>query len=132
MMPKAPLRHECLLFSNYLVGGAPSPLHASLYSHALAAHSVGESAPLRLARRRPLLLGLLDAGCGLIRRDDPLRRRLLILSAILEASPDHAEKFLPAPSRPLPLLMLVGWNGAAGLAKALAGVPLVLLAECLS
>lgn len=121
--------HECLLLSRYLLGVAPEPPQVDLYSRALATLAVGESPALAWARRFPFLIGLLDGGCGLVRRDDPLRRRLLILAAILEASPQHADRFLPAPSRLLPLILLAGCKGAAGVLKAIAGVPLVLLAE---
>lgn len=56
---------------------------------------VGDSAALRLARRRTGLLPLLDAGCALARPDDPLRRWVLLTAAVLETDPAHARRFLP-------------------------------------
>jgi len=57
--------------------------------------AVGDSAALRLARRSPRLLPLLDAGCAFARPDDPLRRWVLLTAAVLETDPAHARRFLP-------------------------------------
>lgn len=86
---------------------------------------VGDSAALRLARRHPRLLPLLDAGCALVRPDDPLRRWLLLAAAVLETDPAHARRFLPR-RRSLPsLAATIAWHGVRGALLAVAGCALL-------
>jgi hypothetical protein len=42
-------------------------------------------------------IGFVDAGLAVSRPDSVVRTRLLVLSAILEASPELADMFLPTP-----------------------------------
>ncbi len=69
---------------------------------------------LRTAVRLPWLAGPLDAACGVLQPAHPLRARMFIMAAVLEASPEGARDFLPA-SASRPALMVLT---AAGLAKA--------------
>jgi hypothetical protein len=56
---------------------------------------------MRFFQRHAWSLPWLDASLAIFRRDSPLRQRVLLMAAILEASPQHAEFFLrPPPSRP--------------------------------
>lgn len=53
-----------------------------------------DRAIVRMAVERPWTLGCLEAACALGRPDALLRRKLLIMAAILEAAPDRAEWFV--------------------------------------
>ena len=47
--------------------------------------------------RHPWLLGPADAGLAWVAPYSPLRHRILLMLAILEASPHHHRRFLAAP-----------------------------------
>jgi hypothetical protein len=95
------MNRECDALARHLVG-RPCPadvaerylravgeldLHLSPLEHALWRASCGF---------RPLL-SCLDAGVALWHRDGNIRRRLLVMFALLEASPANTDRFLFAP-----------------------------------
>jgi hypothetical protein len=96
------LELEARCFARYLLGreleGHPlEQAFVERYARALAAlaEEPGQADPvLEMARRAPWLLPFLDAGAALFARQTPLRRRLLIMTAILEASPDFVGHFM--------------------------------------
>ncbi len=62
---------------------------------------------VRVAVARPVLLACLEAAVALVQPDSLLRKKSLLMAAILEASPRYADEFLPRP---------IGWVGLAFLA----------------
>lgn len=105
--PDGAMAREASSLSRYLVGEEASPVLAARYAAAVARLCPAESAALRAARARPSRLPYLDAGCALLRPADPLRQRVLVMAAVLEASPDHVDRFLPRdPGRAVLLLQL--------------------------
>ena len=124
------LRDEAVRFGRYLVGAAPSEELAERYERAHA-HVLREpptradEAVLAFVRAHPWSLPLLDAGTALVRGAPLLRRKLLVMMAILEATPEHAERTLPVDAVPLPRLALrLGRAGAAAAWKLGAGAAL--------
>lgn len=117
-----------------LVGGEPPPPVVARY---VAAHRALIEAPrdpreialAAFAVRHPWSARPLDAACGLIRPQALLRRKLRLLAAVLEATPDFADAFLPpaAPPRALSLRLLLFAAGAVG--RAAAGLALYPLAS---
>ena len=90
---------EAAAFGRYLVGREPTAELRARYLEAcrvLFAETPPDGA-LWLARRSPWTIGPLDAAAALIRPESPLRKRLLTMAAVLEASPAHADEFLPRP-----------------------------------
>lgn len=125
-------RDEAAALCRYLIGEAPSPALAERYGQALSALFPGEapSPALSAALRSPAALALLDAATALRAPDDPLHKRLLLMTALLEASPDYAlDHFLPRAKSCLPLVLGLAWNGARAAAKALLGIPLLVWIE---
>lgn len=118
---------EARLFARYLVDGEGLGEHHERYHKAIGTLGIGEGRFVPLVRRRPFLLGIMDAGCGIVRPSDPLRQRLLVMAAVLEASPHGTEKFLSQPRFFRPLLLLCLAKGFLAGLKAVVGVPLVLL-----
>ena len=57
--------------------------------------------------RSPWTIGPLDAGLALADPDSAVRFRLCLMLAVLEASPAHCRRFLPAPW-PRPALIGLG------------------------
>ncbi|OGF23068.1 MAG: hypothetical protein A2V63_09400 [Candidatus Eisenbacteria bacterium RBG_19FT_COMBO_70_11] len=120
---------EAALLARYLVGETPRPQEAERYREAVRLRGV-ELARARdrrlwdLMMRRPAMIGVVDAGLALTDPHSPVRHRIYLMLAILEASPAHCRHFLPAPY-PRVRLAGVAWRGALAALRALAGIALV-------
>lgn len=130
MTDERALRREAITYSRYLIGAEPSTELITRYGHALAAR-LPESPDrvMRATLAMPVLLGPLDAGAALIRPHHQLRQRLLLLTAILEASPDHCRAFLPRDHTGWETLRLAITLAVALPLGALVGVPLFMLLD---
>ena len=115
----------------YLVGCAPGPTLAARYVRALDRLRIDiapdEERAWRLARRWPSLLRIVDGGLALVKPSASIRHRLHILLAILEASPDHCDAFLPRASGLGARLGVLGSAARAGAAGAVGTVLVRLL-----
>lgn len=124
------LLREARLFSRYLGGRAAPPDLLARYTDAIA--SLGLDAPagadarlLAWARAGRPFIGLLDAGCAVLRPRGNLRRRLLVMTAVLEASPDYADRFIPLGGSRLAQTATLALAGTIAAAKLALGWPLV-------
>jgi hypothetical protein len=124
------LRAEARLFGRYLVRVPPSDSSVERYvgavTRSIVRPSVEDLKLLAFARRHPASISLLDAGLALTRPSSALRGRLFLMFAILEATTDHHDRFLPVARSPahVPLLALTALRAAL---KGLAGAVLVRL-----
>lgn len=80
----------------------------------------------RFALARPWAIGPIDAAGAISRRAGVLRAKLLLMTAILETSPELADRFLPARESPAATLIALAWDGLRVVAAALIGLPIVL------
>jgi hypothetical protein len=80
----------------------------------------------RFALAHPWAIGLVDAGGMLGGRAPALRAKLLLMAAILEASPHFADRFLPRRESAAATVVALAALGARSILKLVAGVPLVL------
>ena len=62
----------------------------------------------------------IDSGLALFGRDSSIRRKIFIMLAILEASPDYCDYFLPRKRSPLYLFIVI-WAGIRASIKAAIG-----------
>lgn len=130
----ARLEVEARLFSRYLLGGDAAPELIERYIVASRSLLRGpwdprDAALLGFVHRHPWSVSLLDAACGLLRPTGLLRSKLLIMAAILEASPAHAAEFLPRASSTPSLLARLAALGAVAAGRAFAGLLLYLPAS---
>ena len=125
----AALELEARVFGRYLVGRVPPGELVDRYraaSTTLFGTLVGgpDAAIIAFARRHPWSVPFLDAGAAIVRPAGLLRSKILVMSAILEASPAFADEFLP---RNVPLaglaLRVVGL-GMWAVARAIVGAAL--------
>ena len=124
---------EAQVFGRYLVGERPPAELVARYRAAnetLFAEPVsGEDAAIvAFARRHPWSVGPLDAATGLFRPASALRNKILVMAAILEATPAFADEFLLPPVRPVALALRVTGLGLVAVARTLFGVALLPLA----
>lgn len=123
------LTTEGAVFGRYLTG-RPTPAEL-VERYAEAGRMLFETpipaadaAVLAFATRHPWSVAPLDAAAGLLRPGGTLRSRILVMAAILEASPAFADQFLPRNSGLVGLVLALGWSGARAVAQALVGIPL--------
>lgn len=97
----AALEAEGATLGRYLLGCPVAPESGRLYARAIQqGHAALDQAEVRLwarALRRPWLLACVDAALALVNPRGGIRRRLLLMLAVLEASPAHCDHFLPQP-----------------------------------
>lgn len=125
---------EAVLFSRYLLGQDPPPELADRYAaacaHLFPTHpSPADAAILAYALAHPRALPALDSAAALLRPGSLLRRKVLVMAAVLEATPAGAEHFLPR-ARTLSGLTSLLFRTAVSAAWNLAlGIPLLWLAQ---
>ncbi|MCE7974955.1 MAG: hypothetical protein DYG92_11640 [Leptolyngbya sp. PLA1] len=131
-MPDAPdqLIAEGRLLTRYVLGRTPPDDAASRYAAAVRARL--DSKPLHdpigaAAVRRPLMLPLLDAACGVVAPSSPLRARLLVAAAVTETLPQCAHEYLPRPMPRATLLLSLLAAGTTAALKLVVGLPLYFL-----
>jgi len=90
---------EAERIGRYLVGRPPSATLVARYARAIGVLGLDiardEQRAWRLTDRLPVLLRVVDGGLGLAKPNGSIRRRLHTMLAVLEASPDHCDAFLP-------------------------------------
>lgn len=119
------------MLSRYILGRDASPELLERYVGAHAHLDVGatdaEHAVLEFAVIHPWSLPCLDAAVALVRPQALLHRKALLMTAILETTPEHADAFLPRAAS-LPRLAWLGVRVAVSTAaQLLVGLPLLAL-----
>ncbi|CAN5265962.1 hypothetical protein BH09SUM1_BH09SUM1_15470 [soil metagenome] len=121
------LTRECRVFTRYLIGAWPRPEIVERYSRWNELRGgAGDNRFVQMAVRRPWMTALLDGGCGVIDRDNLLRKKLLALTAILETHPAYAGHFLPRDRSLIALFFILAKNGFCAALKSAVGSLLVL------
>jgi len=126
-MPVADLTHQANLFSRYLIKRDATPLAIEQYARAINTARVTDATDqklLKFVERHVWSIGLVDAGLVFIKPASEVRRRLYVLSALLEASPEYHADFLATKRSPLYLLVIV-YYGIRSALKAIVGIILV-------
>ena len=114
---------EAELFGRYLLGERPVQDAVTLYVRA-AATLFGQAAHdddpvLRFVLRHPWSLTMLESALALRDPEAPLRRRLLVMFAIIEVQPRYSDRFMAFDHRLIDVLRVairLGLNGMAALA----------------
>ena len=124
------LKREAAIFARYLVGRDIRSELASRYMQAEQCLPRKELHPLdqrlvEFAVARPWSLAPLDAACALLRPQSLLREKLIRLAAVLEASPEFADEFLPESRGLCRTLLRLVWIGTVGVAEFLIGAALL-------
>jgi NADH dehydrogenase len=95
------LEKECRTFAAYLLGASPGAYVREHYERAAYAHGLAfdgdftrfDRITLALARKAPLFARCADAYCALFHPRGALRRKLIVLAAILEHAAPTSEAF---------------------------------------
>ena len=120
------LRAEAMQFSRYLLGRPPEAAMVERYVEANRT-LFGEDTPqedralLGFCQRHPSCIGLLDGAAGWLQPDALLRKKILVMGAILEASPRFAPEFLRARTSTSGFVLGSGWWASRAATKLLIG-----------
>lgn len=124
---------EALVFGRYLLNGIePVDSAVVLYVQAMERLAIVPSSDeQRLLDRlllHPMLLPLVDAGLALANPRSVIRRKLFVLSAILETQPAHTAVYLPYEHSPVQHLKAIFSAVFAGLRAAFGFILVKLIA----
>jgi len=132
---KRALTEECRALTTYLVGTAPTAYIEEQYARAAHIHGLAfdedfscfDRVTVRLARSNRLTARSADAYCGLLHRRGVLRRKLIVLSAILEHVAPTNEAFDKVETRgaALTVLSLAAYGVVSGLSLLLGAAVLL-------
>jgi hypothetical protein len=125
MVERAELERECSTFSRYLCGAEAGEYVRSKY---VAAHEAGvvelasttrfEHEVARIAGRSPALARALDSYSRVFGNGNLLRRKLVLVLALLESKSPPAEEIdAPTPGSNLGMFARMAWLGAAFAAR---------------
>ena len=133
-MSGSALATEARIFSRYLVDRSVSEALVARYADAVRTllpepASAPDEAIVAFVLRHPWSVSLLDAACGLARPRARLREKVLVMAAVLEASPECADEFLPRSTPALALLAKLAAVGLLAAGRAAAGLLLLPLAS---
>lgn len=87
---------EALVFGSYLISQKLSPNTIQIYQKACSQLKLTQSnRVVDLCVRFPRLIGFLEAAIAILAPNHLLRKKLIVLSAIIETTPDHHQLYLP-------------------------------------
>lgn len=119
--------HEAEVITRYLIGGAPTREMAERYSRGVRTLGLTltpkEDQMLATAIRYPALLPYLDGGLTLADPTSGVRKRLRLMCAILETSPEHVRHFIPENDRMW--FFRVSFAGLRGIFHAVVGLLII-------
>ena len=121
--------HEAEVFARYLIHRQASPQAVQIYTDSLRSSqpNAADQKLLQFMIKHPRLIGLIDAGLVFHNPTSEARRRLYVMLAILEASPENSDLFLPKQRRPLYIFFVI-YAGVRAVIKAVLGLLLVKVA----
>lgn len=122
------LAHECRVFTQHLIGTAPTPYAIDVYAraHAASARFIGQSTLdavlVALARRHWLAARVVDGYARLLAPSGLLRRKLVLVLAILETSAPHYQRIdSPLAQGPAATMAALAVRGVLGVLGAAVG-----------
>lgn len=130
----SPLDDEARILSRYLIGRETDSRAAARYAAGCSRifasqEDPAEAAVVGFALRHPRTLPLLDAASGLLAPQSLLRRKLLLMLAVLEAAPEQASLFQARRRARAAVVMAVAGRGLWAVLKAVAGAMLLPIAR---
>jgi len=126
----AALAAECTLLTRYLIGQNPPQELVDRYAAAnrILLPDQAISGELGFVHRHPSSLPLIDAAAGLLMPESIVRKKALLMTAILEATPAYADYFLGARAHPFRICCALVWHGFRSAVKISLGIPLLWIA----
>ena len=123
-----PLAEDCKLIARYLLDDDPAPELVERYragcNSMLASSDPTKDRSWSWVRTHPWSLPFMDAAAAWLEPSSPVRLRIYLMAALLEATPAHSAFFLrPSDARARLLAGLI-WQSMRSAAKMVIGIPL--------
>jgi hypothetical protein len=121
------LRSEAILFGRHLVGRDPSEELVARYVRANETLGLGaarDRETLEFACRHPWAIAPLDAAAGILGSNSLLRKKLLLMTAIVETTPELVDRTQPTALSLPHLVVRVGVAGARTALSVVSGLAL--------
>ena len=119
---------EAETFGYYMLKKKPSAFVVDLYNQAMDKLKINvEGKDMKLLNfmlRNKWSIGLIDAGLAFTNPHSVIRRKLLIMIAILECQPEYCPMFLTKNEKPVYILYII-WCGIRAVMKTIAGIILL-------
>ncbi len=110
---------EAASFGRYLLGREIDVASCNAYETAARALAYGDDdGATRFALREPWSLAALDGALAIVKPDAPLRKKLLLMAAVLETRPEYCDDFLPRDRSAFDALAVAGSVARAGVLAA--------------
>lgn len=120
------LEKEARMFTRYLIHRGANPQAIRLYQAAMSNSNPDSTDKklLNLMLSHPSSIGFIDAGLVFHNSTSEARRRLYVMLAILEASSEYYDCFLPKKRSPI-YMLVIAYSGIRAVTKAGLGLLLV-------
>ncbi len=111
--------YEAASFGRYLLGRDIDAASCEAYDNAARALAYDRTDRItRFAVREPWSIAPLDGALALLQADAPLRKKLLLMAAVLETRPEYCDDFLPRDRSAFDALVVGGAVARAGVLAA--------------
>ena len=126
-MNAADLREEAIVFGRYLLGSEPEAALVERFCRANETLFADErdDALVAFARQHPWSIAMLDAAAGLAEPGSLLRKKLLVMTAIIETTPSLVERTTQQAVSLPRLALRLGAAGARTAVNAATGLALL-------
>lgn len=126
------MNQEAIVFGRYLLSGQnPDDKAMQLYSNAHNYRDltvpVTQKKLFDFVLRNPWALGAIDGALAFRNPNHIIRKKILVMSAVLECRPQYANLFLPEKRNPFYFIIFC-WIGFRAVMKALFGTVLIAVA----
>ena len=118
------IRREANIFGRYILKKQPNDYCIFLYEQAMQRLNISldskEKRILKFILKNIWSIGMIDASLAMFDRNSQIRKKIFVMLAILETSPDYCEYFIPNKASPL-YIIYIYIMGCKAILKALAG-----------
>jgi hypothetical protein len=125
-----PLLAEAKLFANYLGATNGDDALVGRYVNAIELLqlplSTKEAVVLNKLIQMPFLLALIDGGYALLQPNNTIRKRILVMSALMETEPKYVNRFLVQQNISFPIIKFL-YRGSVAVAKGVTGAVLIII-----
>ena len=124
------MQYEAQLFAHYLGAKVDDKVLLAKYTDAIEKlkFSLNEQEEhiLRYLLKMPFLLPFLDGAWAFLKSENGIRKRILVMNALMETQPQYVQFFLNQNDVPFPIIKLI-FRGLMAVLRGIIGVLLILL-----
>ena len=124
------MQHEAKLFAQYLGAKVDDKVLLTKYTDAIEKLKFRlnekEENVMQYLHKMPFLLPFVDGAWAFLKPENGIRKRILIMNALIETQPQYVHFFLNQKDVPFPIIKLI-FRGFVAVLRGIIGVLLILL-----